>query len=511
MNDKDSRDAPDYRSIVRSLLAFLGLLLVAAAPVVSVSPERECEGSVCVPADLQWLSLQGRETLLARTVTVRADALPLERPLMVRLVAMASAEVRWNGVVIGRNGRPGPDAASEVPGRFVASFIVPAQLVRPGDNLVEAQLSAHHLWLPVRRTVHAFSVGPYESDPLPGLGDYLPALLALGALAGACFYFAVAWASARERGAGLLALIAATAMTQLLFEVSRAFIAYTYPWHLARVAGIAFLAAAIALLTAAYAARRFAPEWRRPVLLSTAGAAAVSLFLVPYYDLKAISAILAGAAALGVCAIRGRGLRGARVALLAALAVPALFAWQLTDFLDRAWFILLAAVLVALVAEQVQNLRRARAERDAESRRAAALAERLARAEREGEPILGLKDGTRTHRVAESDILFIRAADDYCEAVLGDGRVTLVTMTLSRLLETLPQRFVRVHKSYAVNRAHVATIAARPGGGRMLKLSEGSEVPVGRSYAEQVTARLIGRAGTNNPVAGHSPSRDRQR
>ncbi|HEY0129982.1 MAG TPA: LytTR family DNA-binding domain-containing protein, partial [Allosphingosinicella sp.] len=105
-----------------------------------------------------------------------------------------------------------------------------------------------------------------------------------------------------------------------------------------------------------------------------------------------------------------------------------------------------------------------------------------------GEPILTLKDGARTHRVAETDILFIRAADDYCEAVLGDGRAMLVTMTLSRLLETLPERFVRVHKSYAVNRAHVAGTAPRPGGGRMLRLSEGSEVPVGRSYAQRVAA-----------------------
>lgn len=475
---------------MRPLLALFALLLMAAAPPVSVGPERECQGSACAPADLQWLDLQGRETVLTRTVTVRADALPLQRPLMVRLVAMASAEVRWNGVLIGRNGMPGPDAAGEIPGRFVASFVVPAQLVRPGPNVVEAHLSAHHLWLPVRRTVHAFSVGPYESEELPGLPDYLPALLALGALLGACFYFGVAWRSDRDRGSALLALVAGTAMLQLLAEVSRVFIAYSYPWHLARVAAIALFAAATSILIAAYAARRFAPEWRRSVPLATAGAAAISLFAVPYYDLKAISAIAAGAAALGACAVRGRRRRGARIALAAAVAMPLLFAWQLTDFLDRAWFLLVAAMMVVLVAEQVQALRRARSERDSEARRAAALAERLAKAEREGEPILGLKDGTRTHRVAESDILFIRAADDYCEAVLRDGRIALVTMTLSRLLATLPERFVRVHKSYAVNRAHVASIGPRAGGGRVLRLSEGSEVPVGRSYAERVAAAL---------------------
>lgn len=492
MNDRDSVKAADYKRVVRTLLAFLALLFVAAAapPSVSVGPARLCDGSGCGAVDLQWFSLQGRQAVLARTVTVRPEALPLERPLMVRLVAMASAEVRWNGVVIGRNGIPAVDAARELPGRFVASFIVPARLVRPGTNIVEARLSAHHLWLPVRRAVHMFSVGPYESEALPGLSDYLPALLALGALVAACFYFAVAWASDRDRSAGLLALIAATAIAQLLAEISRAFVAYSYPWHLARVAGIAALAGATALLTASFAARRFAPDWHRAVLLGTAGAVAVSVLAVPYYDLKAISAIVAGAAALGVCAVRGRTRRGARVALATALAAPVLIAWELTAFLDRGWFLLVATALAAAVAEQVSSLRRARAERDAETRRAAALGERLARAEREGETIIALKEGTRSHRVAESDILFVRAADDYCEAVLADGRTILVTTTLARMLDALPERFARVHKSYAVNRAHVIKAAPKPGGGRALELSDGSSIPVGRSYAAAVAAAI---------------------
>jgi hypothetical protein len=480
-------------SDMRPLLALLAFLLVAAAPPrVSVGEVLECDGARCASADIQWLKLQGREAMLRRIVTVRPAATPLERPLMVRLVAMASAEVRWNGVLIGRNGVPAADSAGEVPGRFVASFVVPPQLVRAGENIVEARLSAHHLWLPVRRAVHLFSVGPYESEALPGLTDYLPALLALGALAGACIYFAVAWASERGRRPLLLAAMAASAMAQLLAEVSRAFIAYSYPWHLARVAGIAILAAATAILVAAYAARRFAPEWQRAILPGTAAAAAASVVFVPYYDLKAISAIAAGALALGICAVRGRRRRGAKAALGAALAVPALFAWQLTGFLDRGWFLLVAAMLVALVAEQVSSLRRARAERDDETRRAAALAERLIKAEQAGEPIVALKDGTRIRRVAESDIVSIRAADDYCEAMLADGQTVLVTTTLARLLETLPPRFVRVHKSYAVNRARVAALAPKGGGGRELSMSDGSMVPVGRSYTAAALAMLNG-------------------
>jgi len=478
---------------VKPVLALLAFLLLAAAAPMTAGPVRQCDGAgACAPVDVASLPLDAPETLLVRTVAIDPAALPLARPPMVWVIALASSEVRWNGTLVGRNGVPGPDRASERPGRFVATFLVPARLVRPGDNLLSVRLSAHHLWLPVRRPVHVIEVGLYETPDLPGLADYLPALLMLGALVAAFIYFCAATLSERGNPAPrLLAAIAGIAIVQLLAEVSRVFLAYSYPWHLVRVGGIALLAGATGVLITAYAGHRFAPAWRRALVAATAAAALASILLFPWYDLKALGAILAGAVALAVAA--AIGLRGgrpfARAALASALVLVTLMAWQLTAFLDQSYYLWLAALLVALVAEQVSSLRRARAERDSETRRAAALAERLARAERDGEPILALKDGSRTHRVAESDIVYVRAADDYCDVVLKDGRALLVTMNLVRFLAALPERFVRVHKSYAVNRAHVASVAPRPGG-RALTLSEGSTVPVGRSYEKSVASWL---------------------
>jgi DNA-binding LytR/AlgR family response regulator len=494
VNGGDSAGRPAYEERVKPLLALLSLLLLATSgPVVRQERFASCPFATpveaCLMVDLADVGLEGAGATLIGNVEVDPRALPLSRPLMVWVIALASSEVSWNGVVIGRNGIPGPDAASETPGRFVSTFVVPAALVRPGRNQLSVRMSAHHLWLPVRTPVHRIDVASYETPDLPGLSDYLPALLSLGALAAALIYFGTAaWSDRRDRQPRLLAGIAGAAILQLGAEVIRVFVAYSYPWHLARVTAVALLAAVAAVLIAAYAARRFAPAWRKKAAAATALAALASLLLLPWYDLKALGAILAGAAALGLCA--GAGLRarrpGAIAGLAAALAVVAIMAWQRTAFLDQAYYLLVAALLVALVAEQVASLRRARAERDSETRRAGALAERLARAEREGEAIVALKDGTRTRRVAESDIIFVRAADDYCEAVLADGRILLVTTTLARFLATLPDRFVRVHKSYAVNRPHVASIAPRPGGGRLLAMSDGAVVPVGRAYAEAV-------------------------
>jgi DNA-binding LytR/AlgR family response regulator len=346
-------------------------------------------------------------------------------------------------------------------------------------------MTAHHLWLPVRNPVHQFDVVPYETQQLPGLAYYLPALLTLGALAGAGLYFSVgAWSDRLDRGALILAAIAGSATLQLLIEVSRAFVAYTYPWHLARVAAIAILAALTATLIAAYAAHRLVPGRARAAIAVTALASLASLLLVPGYDLKALAAIIVGALALGSCGVGGRKRhrREAAGAIIAAILIVAVMAFQWTLFLDRSWFMVLALLLVLLAAQQAGEVRRARQERDLERRRSAALAERLSRGERLGEAIVTLKDGSRTHRVVESDILYVRAADDYCEATLCDGRTLLVTEGLARLLQRLPPRFQRVHKSYAVNRSHVLSLAPRPGGGKLLKLSNGEQIPVGRSY-----------------------------
>lgn len=277
---------------------------------------------------------------------------------------------------------------------------------------------------------------------------------------------------------------------QLVAEVGRALIAYTYPWHLLRVSAVAFLAAITAVLLAAYAARRLTPTLARLTVAATALAAASSVLLVPWYDLKALGALLAGAVAIAACgfAVLRRSRREALAALAAAAAIVVVMGIELTLFLDRTWFMLLALILVLLVGEQVSKSKRVRIERDLERSRAAALAQRLARAEREGEAIVQLKDGSRIWRVAEDDIVAIRAADDYCEASLCDGRTLLVTTGLSRLMATLPPRFVRVHKSWAVNRSHILSAAPRPGGGRLLNLSNGAAVPVGRSYTSSLPA-----------------------
>ncbi len=482
---------------MRPLLLLLACwLLIGAAPVLH-GPIQRCptlqSAAGCVTIS-RWRSpLEGPETILRREITIDTAALQGRPPLMVSLIALASSEVRWNGVVIGRNGVPGPDRASEVPGYYVSAFIIPPRLIRQGVNVLEARMSGHYIWAPVVMPIHDFSLGFYESPGLPGLDYYLPALLTLGALLAGLAYFAVAFVSdRRDRGALTVALAAGAGAAQLLVEVSRAFIAYTYPWHLTRVSAIALLSALTACLIVAYAGRRFAPRRTRRMVATTAILSAMLILLLPGFDLKAMGAIALAWLWLGIAAVLGwrNARRPAMVALAMAIAALALMVRDFTDYLDRTHYLLLAIFIILLVSEQVIALRRARSERDEQAQLAAALTERLRKAEQSGEPIVALRDGSRIHRVAEGDMVAIRAADDYCDVILTGGRDLLVTQTLAKLLETLPPRFMRVHKSHAVNRAHVTGATPRPGGGTLLMMSDGSEIPVGRTYARAVTAWL---------------------
>jgi DNA-binding LytR/AlgR family response regulator len=498
VNDRDRSPRRPYTGRVIRLFALL-ILIVVSGPAYAradvplrTGPIRMCaspdQSRTCRPIELEEVRLRAPITTLAQTVTVDPAAMPLSRPLMVWVIALASSEVRWNGRLVGRNGVPAPSQAQEKPGRFVATFAIPREFVKPGPNLLTIRLSAHHLWFPVLRPVHDLHVGYYETPVLPGLSVYLPALLVLGALAAAALYFgAAAFLDRRDRGAPLLAAAAGCTIAQLLVETLRIFVAYDYPWHLLRVLAIAVFSAGTASFAAAYAARRFASIWQGRVPALTAAAGLLGILLVPSWDFKALAALLAGLIAILVCSLRGisAGLPGARTAAAAAALMIGLMLWELTLFLDQTYFLAAAALFLLLVAEQVLVLRNARRAREAEALRAAGLERSLDQARRSsGGPVVVLKDGARTHRVAPAEILFIKAADDYCEVRLRDGRTLLVTAALSRLHASLPENFARIHKSYVVNGDHVAQIATRPQGGRALVLTEGHSLPVGRTYGE---------------------------
>lgn len=86
--------------------------------------------------------------------------------------------------------------------------------------------------------------------------------------------------------------------------------------------------------------------------------------------------------------------------------------------------------------------------------------------------------------IAAGDIEWLQAQGNYV-ALRVRGHDYLLRSTLADFLEQLdPARFVRVHRSYAVNLDHIAEIEPLDSGDARLRMKDGGQVPCSRRYRE---------------------------
>ncbi|RZJ43951.1 MAG: LytTR family transcriptional regulator [Brevundimonas sp.] len=457
---------------VTGLIALLGPQLTA---MLSPPPPR-AEGPVwtlcaapdrCQPVDVSRLPLDAPITTLRTTFA--GDRAALTAPQAVHIAATASAEVWWNGERIGANGRVGPDKAREVPGRFSAVIPVPQDRIRPGENRIEIRMSAHHLWAPIKRPIHHLAVGPYR-DPLHGtLRHYLPTLLLIGLLGFAFAGSAILWLLRRRPGSAGLTLLTGAVLAQAVVEASKLALTYSYPWQLARLATVAGLAA-LAALVVGLGARQFIAD-RRLRLWLVAGlilALAAALLEPPWWDAKALWSFRAGVTAALFSAGLGvlRNVRRARLAQAACVFALAL-SWS-PDFLDSLYYLLFLILFGALAVRALYA--------PTSSLTAPASAQTLS-----------LPNGASRLLVRISDLLHIRAADDYSIVILTDGRELLSTANLSALIALAPDHLLRIHRSHAINPGRIVAIH-RSGKGHAVELTNGCRLPIGRTRRAAVEA-----------------------
>jgi len=92
----------------------------------------------------------------------------------------------------------------------------------------------------------------------------------------------------------------------------------------------------------------------------------------------------------------------------------------------------------------------------------------------------------------------LAAEGEYVRLFIGETSF-LHRQSLTALMERLDaRRYVRIHRSYAVDRSHVISVKRRATGGYQLLTARGRTLPVGRSYRDAVRA-MIGRG--NPPSA----------
>lgn len=111
---------------------------------------------------------------------------------------------------------------------------------------------------------------------------------------------------------------------------------------------------------------------------------------------------------------------------------------------------------------------------------------------REYTQVIVIKEKGREYRVAVKDILFIRAEGNYL-ILQTKARHYLLRMTMNMVETDLdPAVFVRVHRSYMVNMAHVRSTRYSGNNEFLFTMSNAQHVLSGRSYKEHI-AKLLSR------------------
>jgi len=92
-----------------------------------------------------------------------------------------------------------------------------------------------------------------------------------------------------------------------------------------------------------------------------------------------------------------------------------------------------------------------------------------------------IKDGHKKVKINVDEILYLNALQNYTTLVTPTEK-QYVLSTLGNLLnEEHFQNFIRIHKSYAVQKKHIKSLESKE-----ITLVNNTKIPVGRSYAENL-------------------------
>lgn len=87
-----------------------------------------------------------------------------------------------------------------------------------------------------------------------------------------------------------------------------------------------------------------------------------------------------------------------------------------------------------------------------------------------------VKSSGQQHKINFDDILFVESIKDYVN-IKTEKQEYIVLDTLKSLENQLPENFIRVHRSYILNKLHIKSVDSR-----MIILDNNLEIPIGESY-----------------------------
>lgn len=91
-----------------------------------------------------------------------------------------------------------------------------------------------------------------------------------------------------------------------------------------------------------------------------------------------------------------------------------------------------------------------------------------------------IKSSGKETFVAAKDVIYLKAEGNFTEIHTADGRTFLHQLPIGKLMEDPPNRHIRVHRSYAVNRTGIKALRSAEGSKYWLELNNAEKIPVSR-------------------------------
>lgn len=95
-----------------------------------------------------------------------------------------------------------------------------------------------------------------------------------------------------------------------------------------------------------------------------------------------------------------------------------------------------------------------------------------------------------TELLAIEHIAFLRAEGHYTNITTTTGQEILHDKNLDKLLDTLPEHFIRIHRSYVAPLHQMKSIETQAGSKYWLNLHDGTSLPIGRTRVAQLRAKM---------------------
>lgn len=415
-------------------------------------------------------------------------------PAGVYVSAKASSRVYFNGRLLGENGVPALNKADEQPGAMDAILFVPHDIIADHDNEIVLFMSSHHGFLHFGYPMHWIGLGEHNDPTRMILRGYWPSLLPLGVLlAGMFYYLAMTFTGGHRNTTLILSAISFLAAGQLLTEVYRGLTPYAYPLHEWRMVLILAFSIGFGATLYLYLINRFVEIKSRGLWAATALIPA-STFLITGYDGKSgvavFTAICLGALVSGYAALKRKPFARLHFAALAVFT-GVLVAYP-SRFLDVIFFYEIAALLLVLFIAQA--ITAVKEQKELEKERLQSHQLRLALMQASDTPEdskIHVNSAGKVEIVSVDEISSLKAAGDYVEIKLDNGKEILHHATLRQMEESLPATFLRVHRSYLVNSSKIKTLTRETSGVGTLTLANESTAPVSRRIMPRVRDLLI--------------------